>query len=142
MEVQGGRGGGVHPVPPPPLYHGGGMNLRVRKKKKKPLAEIKRHYPIETLEELHVNIVSKVASLLEPALIICKLRPNEGPVSQMNKTHGIKMPYFRQAHDPRFSVLCGSALAIVELWSSSVFTKEFQSTTKHYNSYGFGNSTT
>ena len=36
--------------------------------------------------------MSKVASLLYPALIICKLSPAEG-LNHMNKTHRINMPY-------------------------------------------------
>ena len=35
--------------------------------------------------------MSKVTSLLEPALIICKLSPDEG-LNHMNNTHGIKLP--------------------------------------------------
>ena len=47
-----------------------------KKVKKLPLAVI--NYPIETFKEQHVTIIAKVASLLEPALIICKLSPDEG----------------------------------------------------------------
>ena len=58
--------------------------------------------------------MSKVTSLLEPALIICKLSPDEG-LNHMNKTHGIKLPYSgKRTYVPRFSVRCGSALAVVE----------------------------
>ena len=35
--------------------------------------------------------MSKENSVLEPALIICKLSPDEG-LNHMNKTHGIKLP--------------------------------------------------